>query len=109
MLQFDKNLRPTAVKFMDAPNITFQSNDTSTEKLVTVLEPFTDKNDLKGIKMDGTTYLSGQFDDITSCLGNQAIVTTKNGEQGVVRIDKEGGIQLRLNNNENIDFSHPMP
>ena len=106
MLQFDKNLRPTAVKFMDAPNITFQSNDTSTEKLVTVLEPFTDKNDLKGIKMDGTTYLSGQFDDITSCLGNQAIVTTKNGEQGVVRIDKEGGIQLRLNNNENIGFSH---
>lgn len=106
LLQFDRNLRPTAVKFMDAPNITFNPVDSQTVKLVTDLEPFTDKNNKMGIKMDGTTFLSGQFDDVASCIGNQAIVTTKDGKKGVVRIDKEGGVQLRLNNDDNIGFSH---
>ncbi len=106
LLQFDKNLRPTAVKFMDAPNITFNETKGDSVKLATELEPFTDTNNKKGIKMDGTTFLSGQFEDVASCLGNQAIVTTKDGMKGVVRIDKDGGIQLRLNNDDNIGFSH---
>ena len=106
LMQFDKNLRPTAVKFMDAPNITFAVPDTAAVKLASNLEPFTDTNNKQGIKMDGTTFLSGQFDDVASCLGNQAIVTTKDGMKGVVRIDKDGGIQLRLNNDDNIGFNH---
>lgn len=106
LLQFDKNLRPTAVKFMDAPNIVFNEAKSDSIKFDTELEPFIDTNNKKGIKMDGNTFLSGQFEDVESCLGNQAIVTTKDGTKGVVRIDKDGGIQLRLNNDDNIGFSH---
>ncbi len=106
MLQFDSNLRPTAVKFMDADNIVFKSSAPDSVKLITVLEPFTDTNNKVGIKIDGATLLSGQFENVTSCIGNQAVVTTKDGNKGVVRLDKEGGIQLRLNNDDNIGFSH---
>lgn len=107
LLQFDKNLRPTAVKFMDALDITFDEAESDSIRLDTELEPFTDTNNKRGIRMDGATFLSGQFEDVASCLGSQAIVTAKGGKKGVVRIDKEdGGIQLRMNNDDNIGFSH---
>lgn len=104
-ISFDKHLVPTDILFNDEKlhYTEIKKESTKPSSPLQVIE----ENGLSGLSNHGKTVVPAQFNAISTCIGNQAIVQQA-GKQGMLQVLMDAKLNLHVNNDISIGFRHQM-
>lgn len=101
---FNKWMKPMHINFMDYKTV-FQERKKPAFQPVSSLSVLPGQNQKVGLKSGDTVILPPQFDEVTFCF-NQFAVVRKNDRWGVVAYDESLNYRLTMHQGKNISFRH---